>query len=182
MPQTLTFQKNRTGQLKPRANSKPFAGQIEITPDQAKHATIEIRAGKLAGEYGFRVRTLADETADVRLIHAAVRFADDYALGVSGVRGERMGLGSDNRASPGGYTQTQLDALQRLREAQQAVGMIANGILYLIIIECVTARELGRRINQDHKGAQRHAKKALTALADWYDDPKPRRKKNAPKN
>lgn len=154
--------------------AKPPAG-IEFPVELLTHVAVEKLPTNIAGHYGFRVRCLADDTGDARLIMAAAQYADDYAIGVDGVRGERLGMGvqTDYATTAGGYTQAQLDALQRVREVAKAVGMIAGVMLYDSVILCMTARELQRKHNMKcHKTAQRRVTAALEALADYYERPK----------
>jgi hypothetical protein len=153
----------------------------EITPYQALRSNIEMRKTNVAGIYGFRIRCISDETGDTRLIQAATKYADDYALGVAGVRGEMLGLGiaGDYTSSPGGYTQTRLDALKRMREAIQGLGMRHSNMLHMVLIECVSARELGRRFGIDDKTAAKRAITSLNALADWYEKPRSAKSANS---
>jgi len=147
----------------------------EFTREAAQRAQIEIRKTNIAGQYGFRVRSLTDATADVRLILAAARYADDHALGVQGVRGERLGLcGSDLISGCGGFTQTRLDALKRLREADAFLMPVDTQIVRDIVVDCVSALELSRRWKISGKTAGVWALKALNRLADWFETPKKR--------
>lgn len=148
----------------------------EITPYQALRAVIEMRKTNVAGDYGFRIRLLSDETGDPRLVHAATQYADDHALGVEGVRGERLGIGGgDHVSSAGGYTQTQLDALTRHRKATQALGPIESALIFEIVINCVNATKLATVLAAIHrkpmtdKTAVVRAREALEHLADIYE-------------
>lgn len=142
----------------------------EFTQEFAKRRTVERKKTNRAGEYGFRVIFLFDETQNKRLIDAATRFADDDALGVQGVRGERVGIGGgDFGSSAGGYTQTRLDALKRLRNAKDAIGIVNYEIMRHITVNCFTARELGRYWGVKGETAKAWALKANEALADHYE-------------
>ena len=155
--------------VKPPTNPDALA----FCPELLNHVMVEInKTGFRPGETGYRLATIATMAGDTRLIYAANQYADDYAL-ASGARGERLGTGAtgDYVASAGGYTQTQLDAVTRLREAQQALGQWHAALVFDVVIDCVTARELGRRWKQDDKQAARHAVKALDKLAEWYERP-----------
>ena len=144
--------------------------RVEFSPELAARCVIEMRTLNRAGEYGFRVRLLSDETGDVRLIQAATQYADDFALAV-GVRGERLGTGETPcyASSAGGYTQTQLNAVRRLREAVCGVGADAMSWLYLAVIECLSALEIARRKQCSDVTAAKYVRVSLEALADWYD-------------
>ncbi|HUN01050.1 MAG TPA: hypothetical protein PLI96_11285 [Halothiobacillus sp.] len=153
---------------------------LPFSPELLQHVMVEIhKTGMKPGEYGFRLATIATIHGDQRLTLAAQQFANDHDMGMVGVRGERMGIGTDGDyvATRDGYSQTRLDALTRFRQAVQAVGMIHSAMLHRVCIECLAAKEIGRQMKVDDKTATRRAIKALAALADWYERPR----KNAAK-
>ena len=142
----------------------------EFTPELAKRRTIERRQLTRAGEYGWRIRCLSGETGNKRWEDAAARFADDYAIGM-GVRGERLGTGerTDYAASAGGYTQVQLDALKRLRQAKAALGPVFAQVMHDIACDGMTASALGRAWKISDKTALQWGVVALENLALWYE-------------
>ena len=157
--------------------TKPPAN-VEFPLELLAHVAIEKRATNIAGIYGFRVRCIADDTGEARLIMAAAQYADDYALGVDGVRGERLGTGErpNYSTAAGGYTQTQLDALKRHRETCEAVGVVNVGWLHYAVIDCMTAKHIGEIMACSDKTAATRVRDALETLADWYETPKPKRR------
>ncbi len=50
-----------------------------FTPEMARQILIEVRKTNVGGQYGFRIRCIADQTGDIRLIQSAARYADDHA-------------------------------------------------------------------------------------------------------
>jgi hypothetical protein len=143
----------------------------EISRWQAARAVIEMRKTNIAGEYGFRIRLLSDATGDTRLIMAATQYADDYAIGIEGVRGERMGLGvqTDYASSADGYTQTRIDALTRLSKTNQALGIIHQPMVYNVVIAGLGASAIGRILGVSDKTAAVRAREALDKLANIYE-------------
>ncbi len=148
---------------------------LPFSPELLQHVMVEIhKTGMKPGEVGYRVASNPASQESARLNLAANQFADDYALGVEGVRGERMGLGGDLSASPGGYTQTQLDAHKRYREAVQAVGMERSNYLHMVIIQAMPSDQIALTVRKRKQTVLRLIVEAHEKLADWYESPKPR--------
>ncbi len=148
-------------------DSKKLPKNTPFTPELATHRKIERRPTNRAGEYGFRIRLLSDDTGDARLVIAAERYVDDAHL-AGGAR-DRDLSGVRAGGSCDGYTVAQLDAQGRVREAETAIRPVYAQILRDALLDCVTASELGRRWRISHVTATVWARQAFEALADHYD-------------
>jgi hypothetical protein len=144
-----------------------------FTPELAARMVIEMRKLNRPGERGFRIRCIADQIGDTRLIQAAGQYADDHSLGVIGVRGEgRAETGYiDFVSDPDGYSTSRIAALTRYREANAALGLSAR-LVYMAAIDCLSAVAIGRQLGISDKTAAARVHAALNLLADHYERPR----------
>lgn len=103
---------------------------------------------------------------------AAEYFRRDYetADGAKEATGERVGSPSGFRGLEPG--DRQLDALRRVREATQAVGMMGNPPLVVCVVGCGTIEMLAAEMRCRPGPAADRLRGTLTLLADYYAGPR----------
>lgn len=160
-------------------NPRKLPKNASFTPEMAARHEIEKIPTPRAGQYGYRVRTIADSAKSARITLIATKYADLYAIGMEGVRDERPLVRVDGGGSGGdGYSATRLAALTWLAKAARAVGADTCALIEVAVVWGATATGLARELGVSDKTARARVIQALTALADWDEAPKKNIKKS----
>ena len=151
-------------------NPDKMPKNAQFTPELAMQRTIEKRPTNIAGQYGFRIRCLCDASGDARLALIGAKYADMHAIGIEGVRSERMMVAvSGGRGD--GFPAARITALGWIADAKRAIGGYECWVIEQAAVECISALELSRRMRVTDKTATVALKKYLEALADWDERP-----------
>ena len=103
----------------------------------------------------------------VHHVTAANRFAADYEIGMGArISGERVAV---DHLSAAGYSDTQLAALTRYREAVQSLGVTLSGLVIAVVLDNASLTEIAARLRTSVDRAQGRFASAMDRLSDHYD-------------
>jgi len=148
-----------------RAPAPPVSGAGPTPEFQAHHDTLPPELTRERWIEGWRVNTRLYGLLDAGLIGAAeyqagLRWQADYEAGACGARQGGEAVRVDEAPGPGGVTDARLDALGRLRAAEQAIGREAAGHLIRCVGQDRPWDELDRQA-----GVRRHTSRSWTCAA-----------------